>query len=259
MKKYLGEIYEFRELLGNLVVTELKLRYRESFLGFLWTILNPLLFLLILAVVFSQIFKFQIENYVIFILSGLTSWMMLQQTVITATGSIVNNQALIRKVYVPKIIFPLASVLARYVDHLILILVLFVFMGIFKMPFTWNLLFILPALLMHFFFTLGLALIASVAYIRVKDIQHIIAIAFQALFYLTPILYSLEALPPSYRTVFLLNPFYYFVQSFRYPVYNASLPPGWVLLRALLLTTFVFVIGFLIFLKKEKFFVFHLS
>jgi len=85
MKSHILEIFRYRELLGNLVSNELKLRYRNSVLGFLWTILNPLFFLLILALVFSQIMKFQIENYHIFILSGLTAWLMIQQTIVIAT------------------------------------------------------------------------------------------------------------------------------------------------------------------------------
>jgi len=259
MKKYLREIIDYRELLGNLIVTELKLRYRNSILGFLWTILNPLFYLLILAVVFSKIMRFQIENYTIFLFSGLASWMMIQQTVITATASIVNNQSIIRKVYIPKLLFPLSNVMARFIDHFILIIILFMFMIYFKIHLSWNL-FIIPLIvLMHFLFSLGLSLIFSVIYIKIRDVQHIIAIVFQALFFATPIIYSLEILPENYRPFFLLNPVYYFIQSFRFPFYYSSFPPLKIFLIAFLLTVFVFAVGFFIFYKKEKYFVFYLS
>ncbi len=259
MKEHILEIFQYRELLGNLVSNELKLRYRNSVLGFLWTILNPLFFLLILALVFSQIMKFQIENYHIFILSGLTSWLMIQQTVVVATASIVNNQDLIKKVYIPKILFPLSSVLARYVDHLILTAILFGFMIIFHVPLTWNLLFLPVILLFHFLFSLGFSLIAAVFYIKVRDVQHIIAIIFQVFFYLTPIIYTVNVFPQQYRKFFLLNPFYYFIQSFRFPVYYSQFPPWWILGITLGITVFTLAAGVLIFFKNEKYFVFHLS
>ena len=259
MKKALKEIFAYRELLRNLVLNELKLRYRNSVLGFLWTILNPLFYLLILALVFSRIMRFQVENYAIFLFTGLVSWSMIQQTIATATASIVNNQALIRKVYVPKMIFPLANVIARYIDHLILTVILLVFMVVFRMPFSWYLFLIPFIILIHFLFSLGISLIFAVAYIKVRDVQHIVAIVFQALFFLTPIIYSVDFLPKSFRPLFLLNPVYYFVQIFRFPVYYSTLPSWKVISAALLLTIGAIVLGIYIFYKKEKYFVFHLS
>lgn len=253
------ELLQYREFLLNLVSNELKLRYRNSVLGFFWTILNPLFYLLILAVVFSKIIKFEIEHYTIFLLSGLTSWMMIQQTVTIATASVVNNQAMIKRIYVPKMAFPLSNVLARYIDHLVLTLILFVFMILYHIRFTWYLLLVPLILLMHFFFSLGLSLVAAVVNIKIRDIQHIVAIIFQALFYVTPIIYSTEVLPEKYRPFFILNPFYYFVESFRFPVYYSSFPPAKIFLVALFLAVFSFAAGFYIFYKKEKYFVFYLS
>lgn len=259
MKSYLKELWDFRDLLLNLISSELKLRYRGSFLGFLWTILNPLFFLLILAVVFSMIIKFEVDNYIIFLFAGLTAWLMIQQTVVIATASIVNNENLIKKVYIPKMIFSLSSCLARFVDHLIMIAILFVFMLFFHMTFSWSLLLIPVIVALHFFFSLGISMIAAALYIFIRDVQHIIAILFQAFFYLTPILYPLDILPPNYQSWFLLNPFYYFIQALRYPVYFAAAPPGNILLITMLLTFVVFSTGLYIFYKKDKYFVFHLS
>jgi len=259
MKRYLLELIQYRDLLFNLTLTELKLRYRNSALGFLWTILNPLFYLLVLAFVFSRIIKFQVPNYTIFLFAGLASWLMIQQTVTIATASIVNNQALIRRVYVPKMVFPLSNVLSRYVDHAILILVLFGFMAVFKADFTWSLLFVPVVVLLHFFFSWGLSLITTVAHIRIRDVQHVVAILFQILFYATPIIYPLDVLPLKYRPLLLWNPFYYFVECFRFPVFHSSLPPGRLILTMLGLTVVTFAAGFILFYKKEKFFVFHLS
>jgi len=259
MKRYILELWGYRDLLLNLTNSELKLRYRGSFLGFLWTILNPLFFLLILAVVFSKIIRLEVQNYTIFLFTGLTAWLMIQQTVVIATASVVNNESLIKKVYIPKMLFPLSSCLARYVDHCILVLILVTFMFFFKATFSWNLLFLPVILLLHFIFSLGLSMIAAALYILIRDVQHIIAILFQAFFYLTPIIYPLDILPAHFRPLFLLNPFYYFVQILRYPIYQASLPPWNVFLTACFIALGAFAIGFYIFFKKEKYFVFHLS
>jgi ABC-type polysaccharide/polyol phosphate export permease len=253
------ELLRYRDFLVNMIAAELKLRYRDSLLGFLWTILNPLFFLLILAAVFSKILRIQVPNYTIFLFSGLVSWAMIQQTVSIATASIVGNQGLIRRVYVPKLIFPLSNVLARYVDHVILTVVLLGAMAIFRAPFTWSLLFLPAAILLNFVFSLGLALITTTAHIRIRDVEHVVSIGFQILFYATPILYTIDVLPPRFRTVLLLNPIYYFVQAFRCPVAYASLPPGWVLWRACLIAVVTFAAGLFIFSLKEKDFVYHLS
>jgi ABC-type polysaccharide/polyol phosphate export permease len=258
-RQKIAELVSFRQFLLNLISVELKLRYRKHILGFLWTVLNPLFYLLILAVVFSKIMKFQVPHYTIFLLSGLTSWLMVQQTVIIATGSIVNNQGLIKKVYVPRLAFPLSNVLARFVDHIVLTVILIVFMAAFRRPFTWALLFVPVSVLLHFFFTLGLSLLSSVAYIKIRDVQHILAIIFQAMFYVTPIIYPLEILPPHYRPIFLLNPFYYFVETLRAPVYQSVFPAPDVILTAAGLTVLALASGLFLFLRKEREFVFYLS
>jgi len=259
MRNAWKEVTSYQELLGNLIVTELKLRYRESFLGFLWTVLNPLFFLLVLALVFSQIIKFQMENYTMFLFAGMASYLMIQQTVLIATGSIVNNQGLIKKVSVPKIIFPLSNVLARFVDHLALILILLLFMVYFRMDFNWSLISLVPLILLHFLFSLGFSLMASVAYIRVRDVQHILSIGFQAFFYLSPIIYPTGVLPKGMQKIFLFNPFYYFIQSFRYPIYHGQFPPLMIWSVTFFLTVVVLGIGLWVFYKKEKSFVFQLS
>ncbi len=264
MKKWLvfqkvAELFSFRDFLLNLTVIELKLRYRHSVLGFLWTIINPLFYLLILALVFSRLIRFNLPQYTIFLFSGLVSWMMLQQTIVIGTASIVNNQHLIRKIYVPKMAFSLSNVLARYVDHVILVAILFIFMAIYRLPFRLALAFLPVSLLLHFFFTLGAVLLLSVVHIKIRDIQQIAAIIFQALFYACPIIYPLEALPERFRSLLLFNPLYYFIQVFRYPVYYGSLPPTSSLLIASLLTLLVFGGGLLLFCRKEKEFVFYLS
>lgn len=253
-----SEIHSYRHLLLNLIKSDIKLRFKNSLLGLLWHLLNPLFYLGILALVFSQIIKIQTENYVIFLFAGLISWRMIQQTSIIATYSIVNNQELIKKIYVPKLIFPLATVIAQFIDHLTLSVVLLFFLFILKGKISLALLIAPLVILLIFIFSLGLSLLFATCYVYLKDTPHVIAIAFQALFFLTPILYPLNILPPSTEKFFKLNPFYYFIEYFRYPFYYAKIPSGELTIAVCALSFVTFISGMFIFLRKKDSFIFHL-
>lgn len=259
MIRQIREIAAYRDLLCNLVLTELKLRYRDSMLGFLWTVLNPLFSLLILSFVFSRILRFEVPRFTIFLFSGLASWFMIQQTVLVAVGSIVNNQSLIKKVYVPKIVFPLSNVLARFVDHGVLLVLLLGFAPVFGSRMTWNLLFLPVAVILHFAFALGLSLLLATAQVKVRDVQNAAAVLFQAVFYLTPIIYPLEFLPERIRTYFAWNPFYVFIRLVRDPVWGGSLPPGTIIAAAAALAAAVLALGLWVFGRREKYFIYDLS
>lgn len=254
-----NEIFSYRDLLLNLISVELKLRYRNSVLGFLWQIINPLFYLLLLSLIFSRIIRFNIDNYTIYLFAGLASWLMIQQSSVVATGSIVNNQGLIRKIYIPKIIFPVAVLTAQYIDHLILVIILLFFAIFFGLGPNGSLVLLPLIVIAHYFFSLGLSLIFATAQVKVRDVQHIVAIIFQALFYATPIIYSVNFFPEKFRWLMYLNPFFYFVESLRYPVYYLSFPPFSIIGPAMGLTLVVLFLGLFIFRRKENYFVFHLS
>jgi ABC-type polysaccharide/polyol phosphate export permease len=259
MIRQIRELSAYRELLWNLILTELKLRYRDSLLGFFWTILNPLFSLLILSFVFSRLMRFQVPHFTIFLFSGLASWFMIQQTAMIAVGSIVNNQALIKKIYVPKIVFPLSNVLARFVDHGVLLVLLLGFMPVFGVRMGWSLLFLPVAVVLHFAFAFGLSLLLTTAQVRVRDIQNVAGIVFQAFFYLTPIIYPFEVLPESVRPYFALNPFYLFVRLIREPVWSGVMPDAGAVAVAAGLAAFTLALGLWVFGRKEKYFVYYLS
>lgn len=255
--KEISEIYSFRHLLFNLIKSDIKLRYKNSFLGFLWHLLNPLFYFGILALVFSRIIRIQMENYVLFLFAGLVSWRMIQQTSIIATHSIVNNQELIKKIHTPKLVFPLATVISQFIDHLTLAFVLFIFLFILKGKIS-IVLFISPfIIILIFFFSLGLSLFFATTYVYVKDTPHVIAIGFQALFFLTPILYPLSILSSNVEKFFRLNPFYYFIEYFRHPFYYATMPSGKLTVIVCAITLLTFSLGIYIFLRKKESFIFH--
>jgi ABC-type polysaccharide/polyol phosphate export permease len=197
------------------------------------------------------------ENYVLFLFAGLISWRMIQQTSIIATYSIVNNQELIKKIHVPKLIFPLATVIAQFIDHITLTVILFIFLFILKGKISPALLMTPFVILLIFIFSLGLSLLFSTCYVYIKDTPHVIAIAFQALFFLTPIIYPLNVLASSVKIFFKLNPFYYFIEYFRYPFYYAKMPSGELTIAVCILSFLTFILGMYIFFRKKDSFIFH--
>jgi ABC-type polysaccharide/polyol phosphate export permease len=200
-----------------------------------------------------------VPAYTTFLFSGLVSWLMLQQTIIIGTASIVNNQHLIRKVYVPKMAFPLSNVLARYVDHLALIAILIIYLILFQYSISPAFAFLAVSVSLHFLFSFGAVLLLSVIYIKIRDIQQIAAIIFQALFYASPVIYPADALPERIHFLLKLNPFYYFIQIFRYPIYSRAIPPFADLAPACVITVITLAAGLWLFSSKEKEIVFHLS
>jgi ABC-2 type transport system permease protein len=253
------EIYAYRELLFNITKKELKLRYRNSFLGFLWSLLNPLLMMLILSFVFSLIAKFGIKNFAIFLLVGLLPWNFFNMAVAGSAGSIISYGGLVKKVYFPRELLPLSLVLSELINFVLAMVVLFValiFYGYNFWPFLPVLLF---AVVIQTLMLTGLAFIMSSLNVYFRDIQQIISVALLALFYGTPIIYSHQMVAgsnfmkthPTLMMIYNLNPMAALVDLYRSCLYDLKLP-GWsTVLYALGFTIVVVVLGFYIFGKLE--------
>ncbi len=217
-------------LLQHLVARDLKVRYKNSMLGFVWTLLNPLLMLVVLTMVFSHLFKFEsIVNYPVFVLSVLLPWNFFSQGVVQSTNSVVSSGGLIRKIYVPKTIFPAAVVTSGLVNFLFALVpmsVLFLLLGGRATP---ALLFLPVSITVLFVFTLGIGMTVSAFNVLFRDTQHITEVGMSMLFYLTPIVYPLSINgkafgPEGLRSILRFNPMVYMVESFRLPIYEGTIP-----------------------------------
>jgi len=252
----IDKIIKYKALISNLVMKDLKIRYKRSFLGFLWTMLNPLLMMLVLSVVFSHIFRFrQIENYPIFLISALLPWIFVSQTLVNSTQSVLLGGGLIRKIYIPKAIFPLTTTTSGLVNYLFSLLPLGILMAIFGVRFTPALLFLPVAVFVLYFFILGGALFLSALNVFFRDVNHITGIVMQMMFYLTPIIYPLQGadfIPERYHFYFKLNPFFYVVKAFRDPVYYGRLPEPKYALMFVLVSLLTLVVGWAVFHHLEK-------
>jgi len=259
MKSTIGDIYRYRELLKYLVWTNLVLRYRRSYLGFLWQILNPLFLMAILAIVFGSLLRIRVERFPVFLLAGLLPWTLFNQGALAGLISIVQNESLLKKVYVPKILLPLAAVLSQLVDTAMSLLPLLLIALLFDTKLGPSLLVVPLALGLTAVATVGIALLLAAAFVFVRDVNHFAALALQGWFYMCPIIYPPEMLPEGYRWIVWANPMTYLIECFRQPFYQGQVPSLETWLLACLSAFGFLLAGLVVFRVKEPAFIHNLS
>jgi len=221
---YLEQITEHRHVLYQLVRQQITLRYRRTVLGYLWTLLNPLLMMSVTAVVFSAIFKMDLRTYAVFLFSGIIAFNLFSTIVVQSGQSLIGNEQLIKKIYIPKILFPLAVALALLIDSLLMFASLFVIIVAIGGKITIPLIGLIPAYFVLFVFSLGIALVVSISAVYFRDLQHIMAIFMQALIFLSPVYYKPELLSGKVEWLINLNPLTHFIELFRSPIYLGQFP-----------------------------------
>jgi lipopolysaccharide transport system permease protein len=252
MIKGIKEFIKYKDLLLNLTKKELQLKYKNSILGFLWSLLNPLLMLVIYSIAFKVILKIPIENFAIFVFTGLLPWMFFQGSISQSTNSIINNNNLIQKVYFPREIIPVSVVLANFINFLITLVVLFAALIFYKFEFG-SAFFLLPIVfIINFLSTVGLSLFLSSMTVKYRDISHLVEVIFMAWFYLTPIIYSLDMVPEPFKSIILANPMTSIIELYRTIFMEASIPPGNVLWLGLCYSIIIFLCGLTVFKLRER-------
>lgn len=254
----LVEIYKYKEVLKRLVTQQLILRYRRTALGYLWTLINPLLMMSVMALVFSSLYKTDLKEFAIFLFAGMIPWNFFSAAITQSGSSFINNEGLIKKIYLPKIIFPLGVLIALLVDSLLSFLALFIIIIILGGSIGWPVVFVPVAFLLLFMFSFGVGLAVSVVTVFFRDLQHIIVIALQGLFFLTPILYKNNSLSGKIKFLVDLNPLVPFIDLFRAPLYLDRCPDLYVVGQALGISVVAIVIGLVGFLRHEKNIIFRL-
>lgn len=250
-------LIRYRELIWLLALKELKVRYKRSVLGFFWTLLHPLLMMIVLTVVFSTVIRFPIDHYAVFLISALFPWIFFSQSLAYAVESIVLNGPLLKKVYIPRLVFPVAAVTANLINFLLSFAPLALLLFLLKFPFhtTWV---CLPIpLLALVLFTLGFGFIFAAANVFFRDVAHILQILLAIWFYFSPILYSIQLVPPAYQFWFRLNPMLYLLQGFRLTIYEGQVPPLSLFGISLLIGLAVLMSGFWIFRHYDDAYVYY--
>lgn len=256
--EYIFEIRKYKDVFFQLVRQQLVLRYRRTVFGYIWTLLNPILMMTVTAVVFASLFKVDLKTFAIFLFAGMIPWNCFNGTVTQSAVSFINNEGLIKKIYLPRLLFPLSVASGVLIDSLLSFVALFIIMLVIGAPFSVALLFIPVAYLLLFFFSFGIALVFSITTVFFRDLQYVIGIAMQALFFLTPILYKSEALAGKVAVLIKFNPVGVYIELFRAPLYTASMPELSVVLNAAMLAVVSMLVGMMVFIKQEKKIVFRL-
>ncbi|MHB8780513.1 MAG: ABC transporter permease [Candidatus Geothermincolia bacterium] len=227
MKTKLAKLYEYRELLYNLTRKEVKVKYKNSALGIVWSMINPLVMLVVFYVAFGIFFNVQgggIDYFAIYLMSGILPWNFFANSLNLTVGTVVANGNLVKKVYFPREVLPLANIGAAAFNFLLQSMVLFVFMAVLWFRFS-PLIFLFPVVMLaEMLFIVGVALFVSALNVFFRDVQHFTDILLMAWFWMTPIVYPisfvLDKLPVWAKGIYFLNPMAHFVLIYHEIIYN---------------------------------------
>ncbi len=251
-------LLRYRDLVWYLVARDLKVRYRRSTIGFLWTMLQPLLTMGVLAVVFSAVFRFEISNYPVYALSGILFWNFFSQSVVSSMNSLKTNAGLLRKLPLPKAVFPVAAVISGLVNLLLALIPLFAILIATGHPLRPALFFLPLSILLAVAFTLGAGLLLSPLAAFFSDVVELVNVLLLLGMYLTPVFYPQEIIPLDYRWVVRFNPLRSVLEVFRDPIYFGKVPPLSHLAVTLVIAVLALLIGIVAFRRSSDRIAFYL-
>lgn len=258
MSKYIQNFLKFNPLLGELVARDIKIKYRRSVLGVLWTLLNPLCMMIILSVVFSNLFKFDIENFPLYILSGQVVFNFFSDATNGALSSIIGSAPLIKKVYVPKYLFVLSRVFSSFINLMASFTALLIVMVATRAELHWTSFLVPIPLLLLVLFSLGIGLILAAVTVKFRDVMHLYSVFITGLLYLTPVIYPMSILPSWLYKIVMLNPITNIMIMFRDVMLNNTLFSFSSFFIAVVETVGALIIGLYVFYKNQDKFILNI-
>lgn len=247
-----SRLYQYRELLKSNVKKDIRGKYKGSFLGVLWSFINPLLTVLVYAIVFPYILRVKQENYLIFLIVGVLPWTFVTNVVITGTRSVLDNAEIIKKVYFPREILPISvatSGLVNFIISCLIIIAFVIFSGIGLSKYA----LLLPVIaIIQYLLLLGIIFITSGINIYMRDLEYIMNFFLNMLFYATPIIYSVEMFPEKFRWILQINPLANIITEYRDIIFYKQMPNIPILIGTAAFSIVLVVVGYLIFRKVEK-------
>jgi ABC-type polysaccharide/polyol phosphate export permease len=240
-------VFQYRDLIFQLVRRDIVARYKRSVLGVAWTMLQPLGMMVVMTLVFSRLFH-QIQGYPAYVLSGLITWTFFSQTTTASIQQMVWGGALLNRIYLPRTSFSISAIGTGLVNLAISLIPLVVIVLALRLPLTVNILFIPISMLLLASFALGVGLLLSTLAVNFPDVSEMYQIILMAWMYFTPIIYPETMIPPEYqRWMFALNPMYHLVKLFRAPIYEGRLPDPQSLLMGTVISLVTLVAGWIVF------------
>ena len=257
MKKFIDNFFKYRYFLSLLIKKELKIKYRESILGIIWSLLNPLLISLVMYVVFGKLFN-RGRDFLVYLTVGRIFYSFMSGGTNAAMASVISSGGITKKIYVPKYLFPLSKVTTIFIETMIAVAIIFVIMPIGGISYSWTNIFVFLPLVVLFFFTYGLGLILATINVFFRDIQHLYTVVLLAWMYSTPIFWPVDLAKGSLLIILKLNPLYYYITMARDSIMDGQLPSLEHFLIGVLFAVVMFVAGNLIFYKNKDKFILYL-
>lgn len=251
-------IVKYKDTIKILTISDLKLKYASSKLGFFWSILEPLLLIAVYSLVFPLILHAKFYDWVLFFLAGFIPFRFFERGIKAMTKSLVNNRNILNRISIPSIIIPISVILSESISFFLESILLFGIIFLVGVRPTLFLLLFPVLFLVEMFIILGFGLYLSISYVKLRDLDYIMNIAFQALMFLTPIVYKLETIPPIYRRVYLLNPLarmilvYQSIALYTVESFVEYIPILLNMILLLMFSTIVLIIGFLSFVSRKS-------
>ena len=246
----LRQMYQYRDLIANLVARDLKVRYRRSMLGLLWTMLQPLLYMLVLTLVFSSIFRFNVRNYPVYALSGILFWNFFSQSIVCSMNSLKGNAVLMQKLPIPHLVFPVATVISGLVNLILALVPLFAILIVTGQPLRPSLFFLPVAILLAALFTLGAGMLLSPLAVFFSDTVELVGVMLTLMMYMTPIFYPMSIVPKKMEWVIRYSPIRSILEVFRDPIYYGKIPPLSHLAVATSVTVVIVALGYWVFRRS---------
>ena len=253
MIKNIKELIKYRELLTAFIIREVKVRYKETILGAFWAVIQPLSLMIVFTVIFSLFLKIETDGvpYPLFAYSALLPWTFFTTSLSFGSIGLINNSSLITKVYFPKETIPFSSIGAAFLDFLIAGLIFVILMVYYKVPITFNLLFLIPIVAALIIFTSAVVLFTSALIVIWRDIKFVVPLVTQLWIFATPVIYPVSKVPEKFRVIYTLDPIVPIISSFRSTVLGGR--PSLVdLVTAIIMSCVLFVFAYWFFKSKEK-------
>lgn len=254
--KALKELFEYREMIAGLVRRELRGRYKGSVLGFLWTFINPLLQLVVYTMVFSVIMKAGIEKYHVWLFVGLIPWIFFSSSITSGAGCILQQKEMVKKIYFPREVLPIATVTSGFINMLYTFIVIFAVLILSGIGVNFLALLYLPIIMIiEFFLALGFTLLFSALTVYFRDLEYILGIVTMAWMYVTPVLYQTDIVPEKLLVILKLNPMTPIITAYRDILYYKQIPDMETLISATVLGLVFCIVGYVVFRILQKNFV----
>ena len=258
MSQYIQNFIKFQPLLQELVARDIKIKYRRSVLGVLWTLLNPVCMMIVLSVVFSNLFKFDVENFPLYLLSGQVVFNFFSDSTTSSMSAIINNSSLIKKIYIPKYLFVLSRVFSSFINLMASFTALLLVMVATRAELHWTVLLIPIPLLLLVVLCLGVGLILAAVTVKFRDIMHLYSVFTTALMYLTPVIYPMSILPDWLAPIVRMNPITNILIMFRDVMLNNTFFDIKSLIVAVIEAAVALMIGLKVFYKCQDEFILNI-